>query len=319
MSSLDIQTQQGQAEQEQPGTAQAQAPTQVGQSPSTGTVPGLPPTALQMQMQSLNSQYQGAQQAAQGGGGQAFGANLQTGGPLMIDRDTGAHGGRAPGKRNGDMARTGLRDMAESLAKSYGLNFGRGTLVDPEGNFMQTPDQLAALQGGSSLSDTAASMNYVAQAINDRQVEQQQNKATAALQARLGQVQNRGQGSLAAMQSNFYSQMAAVYTDPNLLPEQADFSYWIQKDGFDDAADERAREDAENGLPGGKSGGVGGGGGSYNGAKVESSQTVGNRNSTDFGPRGAGDVVTTGPHAGQRPVYTYDPISKTTTQSWESA
>jgi len=28
--------------------------------------------------------------------------------------------------------------------------------------------------------------------------------------------------------------------------------------------------------------------------------------------------VTTGPHAGQRPVYTYDPINKMTTVTWET-
>lgn len=321
MSSLDMQTTQGQAESVQPGTQQAQAPVRPGQNPSMGTVPGLPPTALSMQMQSLNDQYAQAQQQAQGGGGMtALGAEMQTGGPLMIDRE----GGRGLGE--GQFARTSLSDMAERLARSYGLNFSRGSLVDPEGNFMMTPDQLATLQGpgGGDMGMIAADMNRIAQAINDRQVEMQQNKATAALQTGMGQIQQRGRGSLAAMQSNFYQQMAANYTDPNLLPEQADFSFWIQKAGFDEAAANREKEDAATG------GGGGTGTKPYGGAPVKTRREIGDMNpykdpqlrmpeGTVTGPEGKGDVVTSGPHAGQRPVYTYDPISKTTTVSWEDA
>ena len=302
MTSLDTQTTQGQAESTQPGTEQAQAPLQPGQSPSTGTVPGLPPTALSMQMQSMNDQYQQQQQA--------MGAEIQTGGPLMIDQ-----AGRGDA---GEFGRTSLQDMAERLARSYGLQFSRGSLVDPEGNFQMTPDQMAA-QGGGDQGLIAADMNRISQAINDRQVEQQQNKATAALQAGMGQVQQRGRGSLAAMQSNFYQQMAANYTNPNLLPEQQDFSFWIQKAGFDEAAATRAEQDQETG-------GGAGGGGKHGGTSLKTQRSAGQANpysdfippeSTDTGPQGKGDVVTTGPHAGQRPVYTYDPIGQTTTVTWE--
>lgn len=317
MTSLDTQTTQGQAENIQPGKEQAQAPLAPGQNPSMGTVPGLPPTALQMQMASLNDSYA---QAQQGGGMQAFGAGYQTGGPLMVE---GAGGTGDLGQ--GQFARTSLQDMAERLAKGYGLQFGRGSLVDTEGNFLQTPDQLAG--AGGEMDTIAAQMNRIAQAINDRQVEMQQNKATAALQAGAGQIQQRGRGSLAAMQSNFYQSMAANYTNPNLLPEQADFSYWIQKAGFNEADQNREKEDQASG------GGGGGGGGSnsnYGGAEVVSGRSPGSvqpyrdqqylpPESTDIGPQGKGDVVTSGPHAGMRPVYTYDPIAQTTTMRWEKA
>lgn len=308
MSSLDMQTQQGMAEQEQPGTAQAQAPLQTGQSPSMGTVPGLPPTALSMQAKSLNDQYQQAQQQQQmqqmGGGGQMLGS-------------MGAGGGLG----NGEFGRTSLTDMAERLARSYGLDFGRGSLVDQQGQFMQTPDQMAG--AGGNLADTAASMDLIAKAIADRRVEGQQNKATAALQAGQGQIQSRGRGSLAGMQSNFYAQMAANYTNPNLLPEQQDFSYWLQKGQM---------ENEEAALGDGSTGGGGSGSNSnnYGGAGVVTNRSPGSAQpyrdqqylpprSTDSGPQGKGDVVTTGPNAGKRPVYTYDPINQTTTVSWEKA
>ena len=297
-----------------PGSQPPQAQVQPGQSPSQTNVPGLPPTALSMQMQSMNDQY------AQAQGMQSMGAMMdgspgyQTGGPLMIDsmQPQGQHA--AP--ENADPSQYGvssLQDMAEQLARGYGLNFSRGSLVDAEGNFQQTPDQLASMQGpgGQDLSDTAANMNLVSQAINDRMVEQQQNKATAALQAGLGQVQERGRGSIAAMQSGFYQQMAANYTNPNLLPEQQDFSFWIQKEQMEEAIADRADELADQGDTGGGAGG---------GAPIVSQPTASNpTGSVDTGPQGKGDVVTTGPHAGQRPVYTYDPINQTTTISWEDA
>jgi hypothetical protein len=292
MSSLDLQTTQGQAEQTQPGTAQAQAPLAPGQNPSMGTVPGLPPTALSMQMQSMNDQYQQAQQQQQqqqqgGGGLQSFGVGM------------GAMGAGTGGLGAGEFGRSSLSDMAERMAQSYGLNFGRGSLVDPEGNFAMTPDQMAAANPEMGVDDIAANMNRIAQAINDRRIDAQQNKATAALQTGMGQLQKRGRGSLAALQSNFFQSMAQNYTNPNLLPEQQDFSYWIQKGQMEE-------EEVELG------GGAGGG------APTKSQPTAGDpTGSTDIGPQGKGDVVTSGPHAGQRPVYTYDPINQTTTITWE--
>lgn len=301
MTSLDTQTTQGQAEQQQPGDAQASSPLMPGQSPSQGAVPGLPPTGLAMQMQSLNDGYANAQQ-------EALGAQMDTGGPLFME---GANQNNLP---NTDYGRSSLKDLAERLAMGYGLRFGRGSLVDTQGQFMQTPDQLAGLQGGAgaqdfSVADIAATMGQVSQQVTQRRYEMQQDKATAALQAATGLMGQRGRGSLAELQANFYQQMAANYTNPNLLPEQQDFSYWIARDKLDEA-------EAIAGVGGGDKNASGG---TTQNREMKTQQTAGDRNSTDTSPTGAGDVVTSGPHAGQRPVYTYDPINQTTTVSWENA
>lgn len=223
MSSLDLETTQGGAESAPSQTQQVQGPGMAA------PVPGLPPTALQMQVQSLRQQQEQQQQ-------QALGAQMGGMGGGAFPAQLGAPRG-AP--VNADYARSSLRDLAERLASGYGLQFGPGELVDQQGQFLQTPDQLGA---GGDLSDTASYMNLVAQAINERQIQAQQSKATAALQAGAGLIQKRGAGSLAAMQSGFYQAMAANYTNPNLLPEQQDFSFWIQKDQMEQAEADRAAE-----------------------------------------------------------------------------
>jgi hypothetical protein len=173
------------------------------------------------------------------------------------------------------------------------------------------------------MASIAEQLNYVAGAINDRRIEMQRQKAAAAIAAGMGMVQDRGRGSMAGMQSGFYSQMAAIWNDPNMLPDQQDFSYWIMRDREEEADEIREKENRENELNGGGggggAGGGGGGGSSRSGAPIVGRPTYGDPNSTTFGPEGKGDIVTTGPHAGQRPVYTYDPINKTTTVSWEDA
>lgn len=232
MTNLDQQTTQGSAESVPSQTQQAQAPTP-GMQPGAAPIPGLPPTAVQMQMQSLRDQQMRQNpMAAQLGGMGTPGAPL------------GAQMGGMGGQNvNADYARSSLKDLAERLAKGYGLEFQPGGLVDQTGQFLQTPDQLA---GGGSLGDTAMNMNLVAQAINERQIQSQQQKATAALQAGAGLIGKRGTGSLAAMQSGFYQAMAANYTNPNLLPEQQDFNFWIQKDQM-----EEAEADIASGNPSG--------------------------------------------------------------------
>lgn len=326
MSSFDVQ-QQAEAPNQQGGLD----PLASGQTPSA--VPALPPTALQMQMSAMSQQFEEGQQQRQAMGSQmgSMGAGMDTGGPTFIEPMTG---GRDPGDRSGDYGRTGLRDMAEQLARNYGLNFGRGSLVDTEGNFLQTPDQLARLTGGAGdpglgMSDVAAKMNYVAQAINERKIERRQNSAEAAINAGLGMVQDRGRGSLAGMMSGFYQQIAAIYRDPNLMPEQQDFSYWIQKEQMDEAIATREKEQEKSDAA--DSGGATGGSNQtsarnqrnpyssidpYAEAPYATNPTP---EMTDFYREGKGDVVTTGPHAGQRPVYHYDPINKMTTVTWEAA
>lgn len=278
-------------------------------------VPGLPPTGLRMQMQTLNDEIDQRRQEEEGGGMQTMGATL--GPPLMLQPDPATSLGPTPidpqGPSDRGVAQSSLRDLAEQMARGYGLNFSGGSLVDDQGNFMMTPDQLTAMQGeAGDLGDTAANMNRIAQAINDQKTQMQQDKATAALQAGAGLLQKRGRGSLAALQSGFYQSMAAVYTDPNLLPEQQDFSFWIQKEQMDEAADQRLREDAGGG------GAIAGGGAGGGAPMVTQPDPYNPKGGTVSGPQGRGDKVTTGPHAGQCPVYKYDPVNKTTTTSWES-
>lgn len=314
-------TLQGQAETVQPGTEQAQAPVQPGQNPAVTNVPGLPPTGLQQQMTSLNEQYEQNQQR------QAFGAEMRTTtGPDMFATEGPAGDRPAPENQGPDnYAQSSLRDLAEKMATSYGLSFGRGTLVDASGNFMQTPDQLAG--SGGDASATAASMNYIAQAINDQRIQMQRDKATAALSAGAGLLAKRGRGSLAELQSNFYQAMAANYTDPNLLPEQQDFSFWIEEARFEEAAALRELENRDLGLSEGGGGSIGGKPQAdldlLKGSPTTSTWaqmaygTVGPE-STTYSRSGTGDVVTSGPHAGERPKYTYDPVKKVSTVSWVS-
>lgn len=303
MTTLDQPSQQTGAEQ--PGKQAVQAPVPPGKPPAMTNVPGLPPTALSMQMSSLNEQYAAARDPGSMVDPQGFGGAGPGPGGIV--------GQPAPGAPEPErFAQSSLQDLAEKMAKGYGLNFGRGSLVDAQGNFLTTPDQLAGQTGDQG--DVAAQMNYIAQAINDQKIQMQARSAEAALQTGLGEVQRRGRGSLAALQSNFYQNMAAVYTDPNLLPEQQDFSFWIQKEQMDEASSIRDKENKENKLT------QGGGFSStkpYGGAGTRTQTTFGDPTSTTTGPQGKGDIVTTGPHAGQRPVYSYDPINKTTTVTWE--
>lgn len=283
--------QQGQVEPEQPGTTPPEAPTPVGKPPAMTNVPGLPPTGLQQQVSSLNQEYEQAQQRETLGSSLAPGDPRTTAGPLM---DPAAAGPQAAPPTQGpeNYAQSSLQDLAEKMARNYGLDFSRGTLVDTSGNFLQTPEQLAT--GAGEVGTTAESMNYIAQAINDQRVRSQQDKATAALQTGAGLLASRGRGSLAALQSGFFAAMAANYTNPNLLPEQQNFSYWIEEERYQEelAIMERA---SGLGSPGDLS-------------------TIGNIG----GQSGTGDIVSEGPHAGQRPVYTYDSVAGVTRTTWEN-
>jgi hypothetical protein len=127
---------------------------------------------------------------------------------------------------------TSLGGMAQGLAKNYGLPIGRGGLVDEQGNFLMTPQQVADQSGGQvSMGEAAASMNYISQAIYEERRRRDQQKGIAALQTGLGLVQSRGRGSLAAMQSGFYQQLAQTYMEGDY--QAADFSYFIQKEQLD--------------------------------------------------------------------------------------
>lgn len=192
-------------QQQQTQTPQAPSPQQP-QAPQAPTaqmqVPQLPATGLQQQLASLQAMR------AQVGPGQAQNVQLQQQQP---------------------MASTSLNQLAQNLAQRYGLSLPRGPIVDPEGNFLVTPEQLAQASGGAeTMGSAAAKMNYIAAAMTKRQNMQQMAKARAAAETGLGQVQQRGRGSLAALQSGLYSNLANLYASEQY--EAADFSYYIQKE-----------------------------------------------------------------------------------------
>lgn len=155
---------------------------------------------------------------------------------------------------------TNLNALAKSLFQSYGLGVGRGSMVDAQGNLTTSPDEIAKSQGLRT-SDVAQKMSYVAQSLSDYQNKQAQQQGIGALQAGLGQVRSRGRGSLAAMQSGYYQQLAQAYTDPNMLSQAQDFSYYVQRDFIDREHALREKElkkQKKKGLLGGVLGVVGG-------------------------------------------------------------
>jgi hypothetical protein len=161
---------------------------------------GLPPTGMQQQNASLN---QALQQSMPG----------QPAQPGMTRQ----------------MGQGSLGQLANRLAQQYGLPIGQGGLVDAAGNFLMTPEQIAKTSGGTvTEGGAAASMNLIAEAMQKQQQEQQMYKSQAALQTGVGLVQSRARGSLAAMQSGFYQNLAELYQQQQY--EAADFSYWIQRE-----------------------------------------------------------------------------------------
>jgi hypothetical protein len=214
-----IQQQFGQQPQQQMGGMGAPSAMGATQQPAGQ---GLPPTGLQQQLNSLNQTY------SQVGGMRGIGYDVRG------QQAQQAQGMQGQGQLQGQqmMGSTSLDSMARNLAQNYGLAIGRGRLVDDQGNLLMTPEQLANASGGAdTLGTAAAKMNFISQAIAKKQNEMQQQKGIAAIQTGLGQVQSRGRGSLAAMQSGFYQDLADLYS--NQQYEAADFSYWIQKEQLD--------------------------------------------------------------------------------------
>ena len=124
---------------------------------------------------------------------------------------------------------TSLQQLGSQLAQSYGLDLGREKLFDDQGNPLQTPEQVAQASGGKeTMATAAAKMNFIADALAKRQTEQSQQKAEAALSTGIGLVQSRARGSLATLQQGLYSQMANLYASQEY--EAADFTYYIQRE-----------------------------------------------------------------------------------------
>lgn len=187
-------------------------------------VQSLPPTGLQQQLNSLNQFYDRAR-AVQ------F-ANLNKPGEMMtVGVDTNQFQFENAGNPElmGQMGSNSLDSIARNLAERYGLPIGRGRIVDEQGNFLYTPEQLADASGGTvTMGEAAAQMNYISQALANYRNEQQQKKGIAALQTGMGQVQSRGRGSMASMMSGYYQGIADLYANQEY--EAADFSYYIQKE-----------------------------------------------------------------------------------------
>lgn len=193
-------------QQQQQQTRQVQ-----GQGAAANPVNSLPPTGLQQQ--AASSQIQPT--------------------PPLGASSAGIQG--QPQQSTGYGA-TSLSALSRKLATSYGLQIGRNDLVDAQGNFMMTPDQLAKQSGGRETSGSAAAkFNLIADAIQRQQQEGQTRKSEAALQTGLGLVQSRGRGSLAAMQSGFYQSLSSLYQSQQY--QAADFSYFIQAEQFQQAQD----------------------------------------------------------------------------------
>ena len=194
--------------QTQPQTPQPQA------APAAQPAQPMPPTGLEQQLASINQTRRAAS---------TMGAQIQP-------SNTAIPGGGGP--QQGAVGNTSLSGLAESLARSYGLALPRGDIVDNNGNFLVTPDQVASASGGRDTMGTAAAkMNYIAQALQQQQQKGELMKSEAALSSGLGLVQKRGRGSLATMQSGFYQQLSSLYQGQQ--HKAADFSYFIQKEQLD--------------------------------------------------------------------------------------
>ena len=182
-----------------PTTDPAQDPAQQQAQPPAPTGGGLPPTGLQQQLSTIKAQPQPQVD------------------PTQTPSDPAIEGS------------TSLQQLGDQLAKSYGLDVGRNSLFDDQGNALQTPEQMAQASGGKeNMATAAAKMNLVADALARRQTEQSQDKAQAALATGIGLVQQRARGSLATLQSGLYSQMSNLYANQEY--EAADFTYWIQRE-----------------------------------------------------------------------------------------
>jgi hypothetical protein len=204
-----------------------------GSAPGMQQTQGLPPTGIQQQLSSLNQMYSGVQGMRGGVGYDVRQAQFQQG------QQQQGQGGLQQQRMGGS---TSLDALAKSLAQNYGLAIGRGRLVDEHGTMLMTPDQMANASGGAeTLGSAAVKMQYISQAVKNYQTEQAQQKGIAAIQTGLGQVQQRGRGSLASMQSGMYQDLADLYSNQQYA--SADFSYWVQKEQADIQANLMRRQE----------------------------------------------------------------------------
>lgn len=226
------------------------------QQPGAASGPGLPPTGLQQQLNSMRQQYEAYRNARVPGLG-AVGVDVNANARNQQNSLRSGLTGAAPQQQQQGMqaqsaspqmpmGQTSLQQLAQRLATSYGLSVGRDQIVDAQGNFNFTPDQMAGASGGRDTMGTAAAkMNYIASAIQRQQTQDAMKKSEAALQAGLGVTSKRGRGSAVEQQQQFYSGLANLYQNQDY--EAADFSYFIQKEKLDleDAMRRRAEAQAK--------------------------------------------------------------------------
>lgn len=224
------------AGQNQPAQPPQGQPAPQAEPPQQGG--GLPPTGLQSQMQSLNQYYDEVRNAKMTDmRGQEANIGFD---PYQFQFEQGQQQlGSVPNQAQGS---SNLDTLAKSLAQSYGLSIGRGSLVDENGNFLVTAEQLAQASGGQeTMGSAAAKLNMIAQAVAKQQVDEKQKLGTDALQMGLGQVRSNARGSLASMQSGLYQAMQQNYMNQSMDVEATDFSYWIYKEQEDIAAELQRR------------------------------------------------------------------------------
>lgn len=223
--------------QQQPPQAAGQQAAPQQAAPQAAGMGGLPPTGIQAQLQSLQNFYGQVQNAP---GGVGFNPYLMQAQQPLAGGGVGGAGGA--GGSQLPAGQLNIQQLAKNLAQRYGLPLGRGELVDPSGNFLVTPEQLASASGGqTTVGEASALMNYIGQSVANQQNIQQQNKGIAALSQGVGLVQSRARGSLAAMQSGYYRDIADMYANQEY--EAADFSYFIEKEQLEMQIElERRRE-----------------------------------------------------------------------------
>jgi hypothetical protein len=143
-----------------------------------------------------------------------------------------------------------LNNMAQQLARSYGLPIGSGSMVDEYGNITYQPKNEEEMMKLQMISD----------AIYNRQTQESHARGVAAQTAGMGLVRQRGRGSLAAMQSGMYENLASLYANQEF--QQADYTLMIQSEQLQRAeriqqeARRQAKKAKKSGMVGGIIGGV---------------------------------------------------------------
>lgn len=193
-----------------------------------GMQTGLMKQAQSMQTASMQSSVSGFNSAI-GGLEQQYG--IQTGRAAP-----GAQMAQPTQPQGSTMGSGSLNNMAQQLARSYGLPMGSsGQMVDPYGNITYQPQS----------EEEMVKLQMISDAIYNKQIQDSHAKGVAAQQAGMGLVRDRGRGSLALMQSGMYENLANMYANQEF--QQADYTLMIQQSQLRrrEALEERARREAK--------------------------------------------------------------------------